>query len=97
MHTRVIILYDTVLTFSREVECIWKRKWSAATALFLLNRYSAVVVCLLNLLDDGAIPIVRPAIDDLSQNTYFCRGRPIFTTFLALIFKTYLTVASHGS
>ena len=61
-HTQVIVLYDTLLTFSREVKCIWKRKWSVATALFILIRYSAVVLCILNLFCEPLFALVRPVI-----------------------------------
>ncbi|KAH9836082.1 uncharacterized protein C8Q71DRAFT_760471 [Rhodofomes roseus] len=32
-----------MLTFSREVRCIWKRRFSGATVLFMLNRYLTLV------------------------------------------------------
>ncbi|PPR07614.1 hypothetical protein CVT24_004167 [Panaeolus cyanescens] len=35
----VMLIYDHMLTFSDEVERIWKQKISGATILFLLNRY----------------------------------------------------------
>ena len=68
---RVIIFYDTLLTFSREVECIWKRKWSATAALFLLNRYGAVLRSILQLLNEAALPLVRSVIYELSQKHLF--------------------------
>ncbi|KZT66239.1 hypothetical protein DAEQUDRAFT_740110 [Daedalea quercina L-15889] len=38
-----LLFYDYTLTFSREVRCIWRRKFSLATVLFLLNRYLFIV------------------------------------------------------
>ncbi|KAF9040753.1 hypothetical protein BJ165DRAFT_1549707 [Panaeolus papilionaceus] len=35
----VMLIYDHMLTFSDEVERIWKQRFSGATILFLLNRY----------------------------------------------------------
>lgn len=35
----VMLVFDHMLTFGDEVERIWKRKFTGATALFLLNRY----------------------------------------------------------
>lgn len=32
-------LYEYLLTLAREVKYIWRRKASAATALFVINRY----------------------------------------------------------
>ena len=34
-----LAVYEYSITFEREVETIWRRKWTAATALFLLTRY----------------------------------------------------------
>ena len=36
-------MYDYFLTLPQEIKCIWKRKPSTATALFLVNRY--IVMC----------------------------------------------------
>ncbi|KAH9947290.1 hypothetical protein B0H21DRAFT_708591 [Amylocystis lapponica] len=36
----VLYAYDYFLTFSREVELIWKRKFTGVTVLFILNRYA---------------------------------------------------------
>ncbi|EPS96176.1 hypothetical protein FOMPIDRAFT_61838, partial [Fomitopsis schrenkii] len=38
-----LLFYDYALTFSREVRCIWRRKFTGATMLFLLNRYLFMV------------------------------------------------------
>lgn len=38
-----LLFYDYVLTFSREIRCIWHRKFTGATVLFLLNRYIFLV------------------------------------------------------
>ena len=83
LHIRVIVLYDTLLTFSREVECIWKRKWSAASALFLLNRYSAVVASILDVFGETTLHFVRPFVYDSSQSIDSCRGLQIFIMFRA--------------
>ena len=81
LHTGVIVFYDTLLTFPREVECIWKRKWSAASALFLLNRYGTVVLSILDPFSATTLPLVRPFIYDSSQGIDSCRGLQIFITF----------------
>ncbi|TCD65977.1 hypothetical protein EIP91_001969 [Steccherinum ochraceum] len=38
-----LLAYDTLLTFSRELQCIWNRRLNAATVLFLMQRYTALV------------------------------------------------------
>ncbi|RDB19736.1 hypothetical protein Hypma_013174 [Hypsizygus marmoreus] len=35
----VVLIFDHILTFSEEVEKIWKRKITGAAILFLINRY----------------------------------------------------------
>ncbi|KAI0768254.1 hypothetical protein BD413DRAFT_564638 [Trametes elegans] len=41
--------YDVLLTFSQEVALIWRARWSAPKALFLLVRYYTLVSLLLTL------------------------------------------------
>ncbi|KAL5487509.1 hypothetical protein ACEPAI_5617 [Sanghuangporus weigelae] len=43
-----IILYDHLITFSDEVHLIWKSRWSAGKALFLISRYYNVFTVLFN-------------------------------------------------
>jgi len=43
----VILGYDTLLTFSREVDCIWNRKFSAVTVLYVLQRYTLLFCVIL--------------------------------------------------
>ncbi|EJF66367.1 hypothetical protein DICSQDRAFT_18633, partial [Dichomitus squalens LYAD-421 SS1] len=38
-----LILYEYLLTFNMEVRLVWRRKFTAATVLFLLNRYIFIV------------------------------------------------------
>ncbi|KAI0707183.1 hypothetical protein C8Q76DRAFT_860361 [Earliella scabrosa] len=42
-----LIAYETAITFDREVKAIWKQKITAASVIFLLNRYVPLVVNLL--------------------------------------------------
>ncbi|THH30158.1 hypothetical protein EUX98_g4029 [Antrodiella citrinella] len=39
----VLITYDTLLTFSREVQCIWTKKPNLVTVLFILQRYCTLI------------------------------------------------------
>ncbi|KAI0075825.1 hypothetical protein K474DRAFT_1676100 [Panus rudis PR-1116 ss-1] len=38
-----LLVYDTILTFSQEVRCIWLRKWSGVTLLYTIIRYITLV------------------------------------------------------
>ncbi|EMD35659.1 hypothetical protein CERSUDRAFT_75204 [Gelatoporia subvermispora B] len=39
----ILIFYDYVTTFDRELECVWSRKFGGPTVLFALNRYVTIV------------------------------------------------------
>ncbi|KAH9937981.1 hypothetical protein B0H21DRAFT_53642 [Amylocystis lapponica] len=43
----VLYAYDYLLTFSREVELIWRRKFTGVTVLFILNRYAGMPALLI--------------------------------------------------
>ena len=38
-----LVVYDTLLTFSRELDCIWKRKFSLVMVLFVAQRYLLIL------------------------------------------------------
>ncbi|KAI0075190.1 hypothetical protein K474DRAFT_1676582 [Panus rudis PR-1116 ss-1] len=38
-----VVVYDVLLTCSREFSCIWSRQWSLITLLYAVNRYGAVL------------------------------------------------------
>ncbi|CCM06021.1 uncharacterized protein FIBRA_08265 [Fibroporia radiculosa] len=46
----MLLLYDYILTFAQEIQCIWRRKFSGATVLFFLNRYLSIIYRILMLL-----------------------------------------------
>ena len=37
-----LAVYDTLLTFSRELRCIWSRRFRIVTVLFVLQRYVTI-------------------------------------------------------
>lgn len=39
----VLLLFDYVIALSQEVDTIWRRKWTAATWLYVLTRYGTVL------------------------------------------------------
>ena len=50
-----LLAYDSILTFEDEVELIWRRKLSIASAVFITNRIAAslfVVYDIFNSLDN---------------------------------------------
>jgi len=44
MVSLVLAIYDALLTFSREIECIWKRKSSVAMVLYISQRYMTILL-----------------------------------------------------
>ncbi|KAF8583668.1 hypothetical protein K439DRAFT_1201637 [Ramaria rubella] len=51
-HT-VSFLYDHALTFGSEVECVWKRRFTLPTYLFLIFRYVTPLVCIINIVAEN--------------------------------------------
>ena len=61
----VLLVYDSMLTLTDEVNLIWRRKLSAASAIFLMSRLSTVLIVIFMILqvDDGVRPIfIHPDI-----------------------------------
>jgi len=56
-----LFVYDNITTLADEVELIWKRKFSAVTFLFIMNRYYTLAVS--TVADSEVIfPIITPTI-----------------------------------
>ena len=41
------LLYEAIITLDSEVENFWKPKFTGASILYLMNRYTAVAYCVL--------------------------------------------------
>ncbi|CAE6441278.1 unnamed protein product [Rhizoctonia solani] len=50
-----LLIYDHILTFTDEVQFIWKAKKSPVVIMFLLNRYITPIVLAIDLYDKGGI------------------------------------------
>ncbi|KAG2047218.1 hypothetical protein BDR06DRAFT_117437 [Suillus hirtellus] len=46
----VVMTYDWALTFGREVELIWRQRWSPMTVLYLTVRYLGILFAVMNML-----------------------------------------------
>ncbi|KAI0077098.1 hypothetical protein K474DRAFT_1164111 [Panus rudis PR-1116 ss-1] len=51
-----VLFYDTILTFPQELRCIWLRKWSGATVLYLGIRYFILLHLVMSCILDHMIP-----------------------------------------
>ncbi|KAI0777519.1 hypothetical protein BD413DRAFT_181425 [Trametes elegans] len=50
---RALFLWDYFVTLDREVEYIWKKRLSAASILFILNRYVNLGVSILEVIEQA--------------------------------------------
>lgn len=53
----MIIVYDIILTFNREVDCMWRKKFNLATVLFISQRYLALIEVVLNLASPASLHV----------------------------------------
>ncbi|KAK7688652.1 hypothetical protein QCA50_008190 [Cerrena zonata] len=49
-----VAVYDTMLTFSKEVRCIWQRKFGIGTVLYLLIRYTPIITIVFEYLNGSS-------------------------------------------
>lgn len=55
----VLFCYEYAITFDEEVRCVWKRRISGASVLFILNRYIMLVASLANIVNFIPFPAIR--------------------------------------
>lgn len=48
-YSTVLCCYEHIITFGEEVRCVWGRRISGASALFLVNRYATLTLSLAGL------------------------------------------------
>ncbi|KDR71717.1 hypothetical protein GALMADRAFT_253439 [Galerina marginata CBS 339.88] len=48
LSSNIVIFYDQLITFDREVNSIWKSRWTFAKCLFLVNRYYGLASAIFN-------------------------------------------------
>ncbi|KAF9233241.1 hypothetical protein BU15DRAFT_54163, partial [Melanogaster broomeanus] len=78
-----LLVYDYLLTFSREVEYVWGAPWTVVKAAFLLNRYSNLI---------GQSVVALQETGKLSHGSYeFCARYNLFAT----IFVVFSTESIH--
>lgn len=51
---KALCCYEHLITFDEEVRCIWRRRISAATILFVVNRYAILALSAASII--GIIP-----------------------------------------
>ena len=45
------VVYEHVITIAREIQCVWQRRWTGVSVLLVCNRYLALLLGLLELVD----------------------------------------------
>lgn len=58
--TSALCFYEYMITFSEEVRCVWRRRVSGASVLFLVNRYTMLVVSLASIVQVIPWKVVLP-------------------------------------
>ena len=61
----MLCFYEHIITFGEEVRCVWGRRVSGASVLFLLNRYAILVVSLASIVQVLPWTMVLPKDVDL--------------------------------
>ena len=64
-------LYDIMLMFSKELRCIWKRKFGTGAILYLFIRYATFLNMFIQVLSDT--PYSKTAIVSSTLNPHFCQ------------------------
>ncbi|KAJ3553409.1 hypothetical protein NM688_g3628 [Phlebia brevispora] len=72
MAALTIVCYEFIATFRYECELVWTRKWTGATWLFLVNRYSMLVTVIVEISPSSA-EMSQPPPSDLSERV----GEPV--------------------
>ncbi|KAG1817915.1 hypothetical protein EV424DRAFT_1556708 [Suillus variegatus] len=88
----VVMVYDWVLTLGREIEHIWRKRWSLITVLYLIIRYIGIPYSIIYAI---GVADRHSAITDYSVNGSIV----ILTDMLGVIVAIALheTVMGHGS
>lgn len=79
-----LFIYDYILSFSLEVKCIWQRRFSKVTALYVLNRYAVMsnrIVLLIELKSWRGVDVKHA---DHVSAAAFCSARFTDTVMLQL-------------
>ena len=87
-----VAIYDTILTFPKEVRCIWKRKFGAGTVLYLFIRYGTLFDMLLQFLNGFVTS--RTAIVRVHHKFRFCNYWTFWQGYAGLSIHA-LTLFSH--
>ena len=58
----VLFLYDYLMTLEDEIRYVWSRKFTAASVLFMINRYVNLMITVLEFFEQSPIQTdkVRP-------------------------------------
>ncbi|TFK90096.1 hypothetical protein K466DRAFT_574426 [Polyporus arcularius HHB13444] len=91
---RALFLWDYFVTFDREVEYVWGQKLSAASLLFILNRYVNLLITILELIEQA--PFQTPAIrlSSCPPVVRVLQSLLIFATFIVAVFVTLRVYAT---
>ncbi|KAG2107795.1 hypothetical protein BD769DRAFT_1643113 [Suillus cothurnatus] len=79
------IIYDWGLTFGKEIELIWRQRWSLMTFLYLSVRYTGIGFAVIIILIDVPTISTTDALNYHAGSRYWARSRQVLI-FLVVIF-----------
>ncbi|TCD66267.1 hypothetical protein EIP91_001596 [Steccherinum ochraceum] len=82
-----LVAYDTLLTFSREVECIWRKKLSFVTAIFVTQRWIMILDAIIDMQPNTSLSysFACAVATSLSCFGFRCVGTIIFDEILIIL------------
>lgn len=83
-----LLYYDFMITISDEVEYIWKRKFTGATALFCINRYVTLLVQTLSVI--ASLLTWQTQTND--SPSLICNGLDRFNESLAIVIEVTIAL-----
>ncbi|THH27531.1 hypothetical protein EUX98_g6655 [Antrodiella citrinella] len=89
-----IVVYDTILTSNREINCIWRRKHGLVTILFISQRYVMMLLTLLRLFSLMDLMVLFSTI-----RTWAVCGRfnaAVFLVFLCGMFEPAANIYNYS-
>ncbi|KAI0367208.1 hypothetical protein BV20DRAFT_950669 [Pilatotrama ljubarskyi] len=89
---RALFLWDYFVTFDREVQYVWSQKLSAASGLFIVNRYVNLVITILELIEQAPFqtpqPESPPTRCSCPSVVRVLQSLLIFATFIVALFAS---------
>ncbi|KAI0777478.1 hypothetical protein BD413DRAFT_467412, partial [Trametes elegans] len=95
---RVLFIWDYLVTLDREVEFVWGQRFSAASALFVVNRYVNLLITILELVEQATFQTAEVYVSNVESSCVpivrILQSLLIVTTFIVALFATLRVYAT---